>query len=72
MNITKKDFEAIRDALALLPHGAPFEALPQEDRDTITRADAVMMELLKKRRRDNARTAQYIAERRKTNRNYAR
>lgn len=72
MNITNKEFDAIKKALDLLPKCAGFDALRKESQDIIINADVVMMNLLKKRERDNKRTAEYIAGKRKVNKNYAR
>lgn len=72
MNITTAQFKALEDALRLLPQGDAFKALTPEEQTTIAEADKVLIDLIKKRRRDNKRTAEYIAEKRKTNPNYAR
>lgn len=72
MNITKKQYEAIAQALALLPVGTDFTRLSKSEQHTILCADEVMVELLQKRQADNERTAKYIAEKRKTNKRYAR
>lgn len=72
MNITYKEFDAIKKALELLPKGAGFTELSPEEQRTIVDADVVMMNLLKKKERANKRTAEYIAGKRKTNKNYAR
>lgn len=72
MFITNDDFKAIEKALALLPEGAEFEMLDAETQEIIVKADSVMLELINKKKADNSRTARYIAEKRKTNKNYAR
>lgn len=72
MNITNKEFETIKKALELLPHGLDFENLPKETQDTIVRADTTMVNLLQKKKKSNKRTAEYIANKRKENKNYAR
>lgn len=72
MNMTNSDFKKIEAALMLFPNGKEFEALPQEEQDIIIEAEMVMMNLLKKKKRDNKRTSEYIAEKRKTDKNYAR
>ena len=72
MFITNKDFETIKKALELLPHGEDFNGLSKEKQDIIVNADATMVSLLKKKEKDNKRTAEYVADKRKTNKNYAR
>lgn len=72
MFITNKDFETIKKALELLPHGEDFNGLSKEKQDIIVNADATMVNLLKKKEKDNKRTAEYVADKRKTNKNYAR
>ena len=72
MNITNKDFEVIKKALELLPTGEEFNKLSKEYQDIIVNADTVMVNLLKKKKANNERTSKYIAEKRKTDKNYAR
>jgi len=72
MFITNKDFETIKKALELLPHGEDFNGLSKEKQDIIVNADATMVNLLKKKEKDNKRTAEYVADKRKINKNYAR
>ena len=72
MYITRNDFNTLKKAVELLPHEAQFNNLTEDQRNIIIKADAVLIELLKKRKKDNKRQAAYIAEKRKTNKNYAR
>lgn len=72
MNLTNKDFEAIKKALELLPTREEFNKLSKKHQDIIVNADTVMVNLLKKKRTNNERTSKYIAEKRKENKNYAR
>lgn len=72
MNMTNEQFEAIEKALRLLPQGDAFNALSPDEQATIVNADKAMVDLLKKRKRNNKRTAEYIAEKRKSDPNYAR
>lgn len=48
MYITKKDFEMISKALLLLPSGNEFNQLPKEKQDIIVAADGIMVNILKK------------------------
>lgn len=72
MNITNSDYKAIERALRLLPQGEEFNALPENEQKTILNAELIMIKLYKKRKANNKRAAEYIAEKRKTNKNYAR
>ena len=72
MNITNSDYEALKKAVEMLPHGEAFKMLSVEAQQTIINADTVLIKLLKKKKNDNKRVAAYIAEKRKTNKNYAR
>lgn len=72
MNITNEDFRAIEKALYLLPQDEEFNALPKEQQDIIVNANVVMINLLKKKKRNNIKTAKSIAEKRKLDKNYAR
>lgn len=72
MYITKNDFNTLKKAIELLPHEKQFNNLTEEQKNIIIKADAVLIELLKKRKKDNKRQAAYIAEKRKNNKNYAR
>lgn len=72
MYLTNEEFDAIKKALELLPHGKAFAILKEEAQDIITSADAVMVGLLKKKKTNNKKVAEYIADKRKSNKNYAR
>lgn len=72
MFLTNAEFEAIKKALELLPHGEEFENLDKESQDIIVNADSTMIRLLKKKKANNKKVAEYIADKRKTNKNYAR
>lgn len=72
MFLKKDEFEILTQVYDYLPTGEDFEALPEEQRYLITRFDALLVSLNRRRQASNAKTAQYIAEKRKTNRHYAR
>lgn len=72
MNITNSDFKAIEKALELLPHGEAFNDLSEDEQKTILTAEMIMIKLYRKKKANNKRVAEYIAEKRKTNKNYAR
>lgn len=72
MNITNKQYEALKAAIYLLPSGDAFTALPKEEQDTIVAAQMVLMDLYRKKKASNKKTADYIANRRKADKNYAR
>ena len=71
MNITNKDFETIEKALMIFV-GDEFIRLKPEQQQLLIEADDVMINLAKKKKANNDRTSKYIAEKRKTNKNYAR
>jgi len=72
MNLTNSDFEAISKALQLLPSGEQFRELDPDIQLIIIQADMTMANLIKKKKQVNKRTAQYIAEKRILDKNYAR
>lgn len=72
MYITNNDFDCICKALQLLPHGKEFESLPQDKQDIIVSSDSIMIELVRKKKKDNKRISEYIARKREHNKNYAR
>lgn len=72
MYIKKWEYETLLKISALLPSGDVFEALPEADKAIITTYDALLVNLHKRQQESNRKTAEYIAEKRKTNKNYAR
>lgn len=72
MYLTNEEFNAIKKALELLPHGEEFNNLSRENQDIIVNADKTMVGLLKKKKANNEKVSKYIADKRKTNKNYAR
>lgn len=72
MNITNKDFEILRSAVEILPHGDELNKLSADERKIIISADTVLIGLIEKKKRDNKRISGYIADKRKVNKNYAR
>ena len=72
MYLTIEDFRAIDKALMMLPSGNKFATLSKEEQDIIINAKVVMTNLLKKRKVSNKKTAKYIADKRKSNPDYAR
>lgn len=69
MNITNKQFDTIQAALLLLPK---LNKLTKEEENIVSSADNVMKELIEKKKKDNERISSYIADKRKTNKYYAR
>ena len=72
MYLTNDEFKAIEKALELLPHGNTFVGLSEEKQNIIVNADRAMVNVLKKKKAANKKTAEYIANKRKLNKNYAR
>lgn len=72
MYISVEEFDILEKAVKLLPYGEGFNALSHEEQATILKADLVLQELYRKRKAFNKKTATYVAERRKTDKNYGR
>ena len=77
MFIKKSEFEAIASVLFnqsgdFVPQGAEFENLPKEQQEAIVKADTAIVNILKRHKAQNRKTADYIANKRKQNKNYAR
>ena len=72
MYITNDQFAILEKIYGMLPTGEDFKKLPEAEQEAIVNYDIVLCELTKKRKQANAKTAAYIAEKRKTNKNYAR
>lgn len=72
MYITNEDYAALEAAIHLLPEGEAFNKLDIETQTIITKADMTLIKLLRKQKQSNQKTAAYIAEKRKSNKNYAR
>ena len=71
--LTNDEFEAMKVvAYDLLFEICDFKALTQEQKDMILRSDNAIIEAIRRKRKTNKRTREYIAERRKTDKNYAR
>lgn len=72
MYITNADYEALKAAIELLPHNEAFNSLDIEKQNIIIQADTTLIKLAKKKESENKKVAAYIAEKRKSNKNYAR
>lgn len=72
MQITLEQFKTVEKAFALLPHGEEFNRLNAETQETITNAEIALIKVLQRYKKEKKHTAEVIAERRKTNKNYAR
>ena len=72
MQVKKSEYDAIAKALELLPSGVNFKELNAETQNIILNADNAMLNILRRKKDQNRKTADYIAEKRKTNKNYAR
>ena len=71
--LTNKQWDAVVDVVwYLLPEIRDFKTLTEEQQNKIIRADIAIVEATKRKREMNKRTANYIAEKRKDNKNYAR
>ena len=72
MNVTNDDFNKIEKALQLLPEGDDLKKLPKAKQKIICEANKTMLKLIEKKEKLNEKTKNYIAEKRKTNKDYAR
>lgn len=72
MQITLKQFKTVEKALALLPNGEDFNRLDEETQMIIVDAEVSLVRVLQRYKKEKKHTAEVIAERRKTNKNYAR
>lgn len=68
MYLSIEDFRTIESALRTVKH----DSMTDEELQKVVNADCVLMKLLKQRKASNAKTASYIAEKRKKDKNYAR
>ena len=64
MNITNDDFKTLHAAISFAKH-------EHKDNEIILSADNVLKRLIEKKEKDNKRIASYIADKRKTNKDYA-
>lgn len=74
--LTNEQWEAITDvAWNMITEVVDFKSLPKEQQDRIIRSDMAIVEATKRKRKTNKRTRrtrEYIAEKRKIDKNYAR
>lgn len=71
MNITNNDFKAIEAALQTITPER-FNQYTKEEQNAVILASTTMVNLLKKKKANNKRTAEYIANKRVNDKNYAR
>ena len=72
MYLSVKEYEVLKEAVALLPHDEEYKALDKETQQKILDADVVLVGLWVKRKEFNAKSWNYIKERRKKDKNYCR
>ena len=71
--LTNDEFEAMKVvAYDLLFEIVDFKTLTSEQKDMILRSDNAIIEAIRRKRKTNKRTREYIAEKRKIDKNYAR
>ena len=71
--LTNDEFEAMKVvAYDLLFEIVDFKTLTSEQKDMILRSDNAIIEAISRKRKTNKRTREYIAEKRKVDKNYAR
>lgn len=71
MYITNDQFKAIEAALNVITPDL-FKTLSKTDQDKVVNGSVALLKVYKKKKKDNARQAAYVAGRRKTNPNYGR
>lgn len=71
MNITNKDFQAIEAALQTITPER-FNQYTKEEQEAVIEASTTLVNLLKKKKANNKRTADYIAKKRTIDKDYAR
>lgn len=72
MFLKNSEYDRLERVRNILPQGIEYDALSKDEQDIITDFDCLLMELYKRKKECNRKTAEYIAKRRKTNKNYAR
>ena len=72
MNITNTQFERIKAIYSIIPAGRDFFKQDATTQEIILYFDQTIKQLDAKRAADNKRISQYIANKRKNNKNYAR
>lgn len=70
--LSNEQFDKLKKAVELLPYGEGFRALTENEQNVIVSAEAVLLDLIRQKKEENKKIAEYIAERRKTDKNYAR
>lgn len=68
MNIKIDEFKAIESALRLIN----YNSLSEDEQKIVINADSSMLDVLHRHKISNQKTAKYIAEKRKVDKNYAR
>lgn len=72
MFLKNKEYETLKSIMSLFPTGEDFQKLPEDQKALIEKYDTLMLVLYRRKQEGNKKTAEYIAEKRKTNKNYAR
>ena len=62
MYLTNEEFNIIKKALELLPHGNAFVGLSEDKQDIIVNADKVMVNLLKKNNAEEKEVTDYVGK----------
>jgi hypothetical protein len=71
MQVLKHEIEAIEGALRVLA-GDRFEALSESEKNTVLTADAALVDIYRRWKKSNEKTAKYVAHKRTTNKRYGR
>lgn len=70
--LSNEQFAILMQAWKLLPAGEAYRRLSTEEQDLLVQADSVWIDVIRKKRTENKAFAKYVAERRKTDKNYCR
>ena len=72
MFIKNEQYEILLRIRDLLPEGETFINLPKEDQEAIVKFESLLLEYRKEQRDRNTKIAAYVAEKRKTDKNFGR
>lgn len=72
MQVLKEEMKCMENCIDRLIEFADYNTMPQWLQDLVIEADKTRMEVHKRLKKNNRRMADYVAERRLTDKNYAR
>lgn len=72
MQVKVEEFNAINNARNILLTEEVMKALPEEKKQIIIEAEVAMLKILKRYKKDNERQKNYVADKRKIDKDFAR